>query len=162
MIYRACAPDTVPHNTSFIIIHFNWDDSVDEEMRCYCLMPLLNLTTSSNVLRADVCKGNDSEINCENICEEDNNNALICGVSNDHRCNIETKKCLLYGHEQYIPLQCCLFQVFVAMHGIVCDVIGNHAEEICRGLFINRTITTATPTVIGTFGYSKEERFCIP
>ena len=97
-IYRECAADT-----SFIIIHFNWNNSINQNMRCYCAMALLNLTISTDVLTAGVCKGiNDSKIKCKNICEGDNSNTLICGVSNDHYCNINTKKCLLYGHEQYI------------------------------------------------------------
>ena len=48
------------------------------------------------------------------------------------------------------------------MHGITCDVIGNHTEAMCRELFINRTITPPTHTELGKFGYSKERRFCIP
>ena len=130
-------------------MHFNWDDSVDQDMRCYCAMALLNLTISTNILTADICEGINSEINCENICEEDNNNSLICGDSNDQKCTIETKICLLYGHEQYIPLQSYLYQIFVVGHDIACDVIGNHVEEICSVLFINRNITTPTPTEIG-------------
>ena len=156
-IYRNCIADTVLYNTSFTIIHFNWNDSIDEDMRCYCSMALLNLTISTDVLKADVCKGINSKINCEDICEENNDNILICGVSHNHKCNIETKKCLLYGHEQYIPLQSYLLQVFVVMHGIACDVIGNHDEEICRGLFNNNN--TAIPTGRSKCSYSKRRKF---
>ena len=163
-IYRDCAADTVPYNTSFIIIHFNWNDSIEEDTRCYCAMALLNLTISTDVLTAGICKGNNkSKINCENICEDNNNKTLICGVSNDHYCNIETKKCLLYGHEQYKPKQSYLLQAFVAIHGIPCDVIGNQAEETCRELIITRNIITPTPTDdIGKCGHSKEGSSCIP
>lgn len=70
---------------------------------------------------------------------------MICRILNDHNCQTETNKCLLYGHEQYIPLQSCFFQVFVVKNGIACDVIGSHDKEIYRELFINRTITTPTP-----------------
>ena len=145
-MYRYCATNTVPYNTSFIIIHFNWNDSIEQDTRCYCAMALLNLTISTDVLTANVCEGNSkSKINCENICEEYNDNTLICGISNDDNCNIETKKCLLYGQEQYIPLQSYSYQIFVAMHSIECDVIGNHAEETCRELIINKNTTTPTP-----------------
>lgn len=156
-IYRNCTADTVPYKTSFIIIHFNWNDSVDDNMRCYCSMALLNLTISTDVLKADVCKGIKSKINCENICEEDNSNTLICGVSQNHMCNLETKKCLLYGHKQYISLQSYSLQVFVVMHSIECDVIGNIDEDICRGLFNNKN--TTIPTGKSKCGYSKRRKF---
>ena len=157
-IYRDCAADTVPYNTSFIIIHFNWDDSIDQDTKCYCAMALLNLTISTDVLTAGICESNNkSKINCENICEDNNNKTLICGVSNDDNCNMETNKCLLYGHEQYIPLQNYLRQVFVVMHGIACDVIANHDEEICKGLFNNKN--TAIPTGRSKCGYSKRRKF---
>ena len=159
-IYRNCATDTVPYNTSFTLIHFNWSDSIEQDTRCYCAMALLNLTTSTDVLTANVCKGNTSEINCENICEEHNNNTLICGISKDHNCSIETKKCLLYGQEQYIPLQSYLYQIFVAMHSIACDDIGNHAEETCRELIINENTTKPTPGK-GKCGCLKKGKFYI-
>ena len=151
-ICRDCATDTVPYNTSFIIIHFNWNNSIDQDTRCYCAMALLNLTTSTDVLTASICKViNKSKNNCENICEDNNNKTLICGVSNDHNCSRETKKCLLY--RQYIPMQSYLLQVFVAIHGIPYDVIGNHTEETCRELIINRNITTPTPVDNGKCVY---------
>ena len=136
---RDCTSNVIPYNTtnnSFIIIQFNWDDSTDQDMRCYCALAILNLTISSDIWSSSLCQEtNTSTIYCEDICTNDQ---TICGISSVDHCNTNENRCLLYGHQPYM-LQNNVPQIFVVTQGLACNVIKEHSLEICRVLLTTPT-----------------------
>lgn len=108
-------------------------------MRCYCALALINLTISSDIWSSSLCQEtNTSTIYCEDICT---NYQPICEISYVDQCNSDNKRCLIYGHKPYM-LQKNIPQIFVVAQGIACDVIKEHALEICR-------VLVTTPTKVG-------------
>ena len=133
--HRDCTSNVIPYNTtnnSFIIIQLNWDDSTDQDVRCYCAVALISLTISSDNISSSLCQEtNTSTIYCEDICTNDQ---TICGNSSVDQCNTDEDRCLLYGHQPYM-FQNNIPQIFVVTRGIACNVINKHALETCRVLF---------------------------
>ena len=156
---RSCTSNVIPYNTtnnSFIIIQFNWDDPADLDVRCYCALALINLTISSDIWSSSLCQEtNTSTIYCEDICTNDQ---TICEMSSVDQCDTDENRCLIYGHKPYM-LRNNIPQIFVVSRGLACNVIKEHAVEICRVLLTTPTdvggkLTDIFPLLIGGCYYN--------